>query len=138
MSIATSVMRKSSGSSATALQDLAHLEGALGLVGAAGIRRLHVLELRSGLWPARAGAQPRVERVAQGAHQIAALVAADHPGSSQDARERLLHEILGILAGSAQRPGGAVESVEMLTERLRVEAAHHLCMLRGSGRPGSF
>ncbi len=76
--------------------------------------------------PGRA-AQPGVERVAQGAHQVGALAALVHgPGAGQDAGEDLLHQVFGVLARSAQRPRGSVEHVQVLTEGRGIQGRHWL------------
>ena len=137
MSTATSAIRKSSGSAATASRISPTSTARSGCRIPRGSGRLHVVQRRARLRAARRGAQPRVEGVAQGAHEIPALVAPDHARTGQDARERLLHEVLRVFPGSAQRPGSAVERVQVLAKRLRVQAAHHRMLRARSGSRGS-
>ena len=78
------------------------------------------------------GRRPAVRRdsqegVAQDAHQVVELVVAvQHPLAGEHSREGLLHEVLGILARAAQSPGGAIEAVDVLAQRLWIEDAHGL------------
>ena len=50
----------------------------------------------------------------------------------------VLDEILGVLARSAQSPRRAIEGVQVLTQRLWIQATHRLMMLRGLGKEMSF
>ncbi len=63
------------------------------------------------------------EGVAQHPHQIRKLVlAAQHARTGKHSHERLLHEILSVLGGSAQTPRRTVETVHVLGQRLGVQA----------------
>ena len=42
-------------------------------------------------------------------------------GLAQHSRERLLHEVLGLLARSAQAPGSPVEPIDVVAQGLRIE-----------------
>src|SRR4029079_16736596 len=84
----------------------------------------HQLELHVGTRAARGGAARGQKCVVQRAHQVRELVPVDAPRLGEYARAQLLHEVLGVLAGAAQRPGGAVQRVEVADEGLGIEAGH--------------
>src|SRR4029079_5275719 len=88
------------------------------------VGRGHALELHVGPRAARRGAARGQERVVQRAHQVRELVPAHAPRLGEHARAQLLHEVLGVLARTAQRPGGAVERVEVADERVGIERGH--------------
>ena len=52
------------------------------------------------------------------------VVAAQHAGLGEHAHERLLDEVLGVLARAAQRPCRPVQAVHVLRQRLWIEIAH--------------
>ena len=60
--------------------------------------------------------------VAQHPHQVAEVVVAAQPARPrQDERVGLLHEVLGILAPAAQRPGRPEEPVNVVAQPARIE-----------------
>ncbi len=99
---------------------------ALGLDVGARRRRRHVLELRTHLrTPRRCPPRVEVGRV-QRAVEVRDVVLAPHePRPAQDLRVGLLHEILGVLARTAQRPRRAEEPVDVVAEGLRIERTSH-------------
>ena len=63
-------------------------------------------------------------RVAQSAEQVSDLVvAAKQTRALQHPCERVLDEVLRLVAGTAQRPRGAVERVDVIREGHRIERA---------------
>ena len=87
---------------------------------------------------ARGGAQAREVGVAQHAQQVAeVLLGAQHAGLLEHARVGLLDEVLGVLARAAQRPGGAVEPVEMVAQVVGIQAARRGADAGGGGVRGS-
>src|ERR1019366_4985073 len=62
------------------------------------------------------------EGVAQHPQQVAEIVLGVQPARlAQNLRKGLLHKILGLLTRAAQRPGGPVEPVYVVAERVGVE-----------------
>jgi RNA polymerase sigma factor (sigma-70 family) len=107
----------------------------------AGLERgLRLARLRVGdeveLIGQRPGSQPAAlaplqiqERVAKRAQQVAEVVlAAEQARAGQHARVGFLDEVLGVLARAAERPGGPVEPVEVVSELGGVERALHWAM----------
>ena len=90
-----------------------------------------------GLRPAHRGAVAADEGVAQDAQQVAeVVVVAQEARLDEDLGEGLLHEVLGVLARAAQRPRGAVEPVDVIAKRGRIELAgrttHDAPSIRGA------
>src|SRR5947209_14861003 len=72
--------------------------------------------------PAGAGALLAEVGVAQDAEQVAQVVfGAQEARLAQDARERLLHKVVRLLARSAEAPRRAVQPVDVIAEGLRIE-----------------
>ncbi len=66
------------------------------------------------------------EGVAQRAQEVAEVVlVAEQARPREQARVGLLDEVLGLLARPAERPGGPVEPVEVVSEPGRIERALH-------------
>src|SRR5207245_4833489 len=75
------------------------------------------------------------KRVAQNPHQVVeVLVPVQHARPGEHSRKRLLDEVLGVLARAAQPPGGAIETVDVLGQRLWIQGAHMSFWRRS--RPG--
>ena len=55
-----------------------------------------------------------------------------HARPGEDPREGLLHEVLGVLARTAQRPRGAIEAVDVLAS----DCGSRVCMARQAGLRG--
>jgi hypothetical protein len=75
----------------------------------------------------------REKGVAERAQEVAEIVlVAQEARSPEHARIGLLNEILGVLAGTAERPGGSVEPVEVVSDSGGVEWMFHRrgCRLR--------
>ena len=89
----------------------------------------HEVELvgqRAGTQPAALGPLLGQEGVAQRAQQVAEVVlVAEQARAGEHARVRLLDEILRVLAGTGERPGGSVEPVQVVSELGGVELAIH-------------
>ena len=92
---------------------------------------------RAGTQPAALGPLLVQEGVAQRTQEVAEVVlVAKQARAGEQARVGLLDEILGILARAAERPGGPVEPVEVVSEPGGVERALHRDGLRRPVRPG--
>ena len=66
------------------------------------------------------------ERVAQRSQEVPEVVfVAEKARAGEHPRERLLNEVLRILAGPGERPGGPVEPVEMVSEPGGFELPFH-------------
>jgi hypothetical protein len=62
-------------------------------------------------------------RVPQGAEVPDLVVAAKQAWALQHSRERVLDEILCLVAGTEQRPRGAIEHIDVIREDHRIERA---------------
>jgi hypothetical protein len=103
-------------------EDLGGGERVLGATRAAGIDRLEVLGHRRRLRAAHRAAMARHERVAQDAQQIAEIVVvAQEARLGQHAGERVLDEVLGILAAPAEGPSRSEEPIDVVAEGGGVE-----------------
>jgi hypothetical protein len=78
------------------------------------------------------GSAPRRdERVAQNRQQIAhAVLGAQHPRLSQHPSERLLKEIPGLFARTAEGPRRPVEPIDVVAEHLGVELTGDCTLVR--------
>ena len=96
-----------------------------GLRGVAVLDQLEVVGQRaSSAAGAPAVRRRRHERVAEHPQQVADVVlGAEHARLAEHARERLLHQVLGLLARAAQAPCSPVEPVDVIAERLWIELA---------------
>ena len=104
---------------------LLHLKRPLRLTQLSRIGRVVVIRRGHRHRPAARGATAAEERVAQHPHHVVQLViAAQDPRPCKHVSERLLNEILGILARAAQRPRGAIKTVHVLRQRLWVQGTH--------------
>ena len=84
----------------------------------------------------RTGAQLVAPAVAQGAEQVAQLVAAAEPaGAGEDGGVGVLDQVFGEVGIAAESTGGGVEPVEVSDRRFGVEASGHVGgAVRGGGR----
>ena len=51
---------------------------------------------------------------------------AEHAGLGEEARVGLLYEVLGVVAGAAQRPGRSIEPVQVVAECVTLELWGHV------------
>src|SRR4051812_16961919 len=108
------------------LQHEVGLRGQLGLRVTARRGCRDILEVGGDARPARRGATRIEVGVVQRPVQVAEVVLAAHePRPAKDALIRLLHEILGVLAGAGQRPRCSEQPVEVVAERLWIEWSRH-------------
>ena len=127
MSTATRTSRKSSGQRCHRGVELAGLDRSVRLARLRVGDEVELLGQRAGAQPAALGSLLGQEGVAQRTEEVAEVVlVAEQPGSPEHARVGLLDEVLGVLAGAAERPGGPVEPVYVISEPSRVEWALHL------------
>ena len=92
-----------------------------------GARELRVLVVERGrLRTACTGAQLVAPAVAQGAEQVAQLVAAAEPaGAGEDGGVGVLDEVLCEVGIAAEGAGGGVEPVQVSDRRFGIEASGH-------------
>jgi len=103
-------------------EHLAGTDRRVGPRGHAVVDRLELLGHRGRRRPARAGAVPAHERVAQDAQQVPEIVVvAQQARLGEHARERVLDEVLGVLARAAQRPRRPVQTVDVIAEAGRIQ-----------------
>ena len=99
-------------------------DSALGRGGGVVLETIELFGERIGPRPAGGGAQTREVSVAQHTQQVGEVVVAPHePGTAQHPLVGVLDEILGVLPRPAQPVGGAIETLDMRAQRVRIQPA---------------
>jgi len=118
--------------------ELARLEGRVRLERFGICDEIQLLGERVGTRAPALGTLLVQERVAKCPEEIAEVVlVAKQPGTSEHPRVRVLHKVLGVLAGARERPSGPIEPVEVISKPRGIERALHRVQVLTSTVPRS-